>query len=229
MKNRPNNIPRSGAGPDSSQPVEKVVSPSATGIRLLIVDDHAVVRAGMAAMLSIAPGIDQVAMAADGTEVIQICDTFDPHVILLDLRMPGLDGHSALEAIIARWPQRRVVILTGSDKQADVKLAKRHGAAGFLNKSADPITVLNVIKLVAAGGTHFPAVRENEDSESTHLSPRELEVLRHLVRGFTNEEIGRVLGVSGETIKSHLKHVFPKLNAATRAEAASRAHELGFV
>ena len=105
----------------------------------------------------------------------------------------------------------------------------RGGAAGFLSKSADPATVLRVIEKVAAGETHFDEAAGDVGADDGGLSPRELEVLRHLVRGLTNDEIGRALGVSGQTIKGHLKHIFPKLDAATRAEAVTRAHELGLI
>lgn len=205
------------------------VSSSTDSLRLLIVDDHAVVRGGLEAMLAIAPGIGRIATAADGAQAMQLCASFLPHVILLDLRMPGMDGHSTLEAIVARWPQQRVIILTGNDSASDMKLAQRHGAAGFLSKSAEPATVLSAIKKVAAGGAYFPAVRESSSADCCGLSARELEVVRHLVRGLTNDDIGRALGVSGQTIKGHLKQIFPKLDAASRAEAVSRAHELGLV
>jgi len=195
-------------------------------IRLLIVDDHAVVRGGLEAMLSIAPGIERIATAADGAEALKLCGTFAPNVVLLDLRMPGLDGLGVLDAIARDWPRIRVIILTGNESPSEITLARRHGAAAFLSKSTDPAILLQVIKGVAAGGSYFPDAVAAAESD---LSPRELEVLQNLVRGLTNDEIGLALGVSGQTIKGHLKHIFPKLEAATRAEAVSRAHELRLV
>lgn len=197
--------------------------------RLLIVDDHAVVRGGLEAMLGVADGIGRIATAGDGGEALRLCESFSPDVILLDLRMPGMDGHSVLEVVARQWPQVRVIVLTACDTTADVKLAQGLGAAGFCSKSADPATLLGVIKAVASGGTHFPPARAGSHPEDAGLSARELEVLRHLVRGLTNDDIGRALGISGQTVKGHLKLMFPKLEVASRAEAVTRAHELGLV
>lgn len=229
MKPSTSKTPQTGRGAEAPAEPSKDVPATTASLRLLLVDDHAVVRGGLEAMLSVAPGIGNIATATDGMEALKLCASFAPDVVLMDLRMPGMDGHSALESIARDWPQIRVVILTGNDSPASVKLAQRAGAAGFLSKSADPATVLRVIREVAAGGTHFPKAPDTVPGEDAGLSPRELEVLRHLVRGLTNDEIGRALGVSGQTIKGHLKHIFPKLDAATRAEAATRAHELGLV
>ncbi len=229
MKRDGTKTPHSGGSSSAASQSSKDVPPAVAPIRLLLVDDHAVVRGGLEAMLSVAPGIGRIATATNGLEALRVCASFDPHIVLLDLRMPGMDGYSALETIGQKWPHIRVVILTGNDTPANARLAKRVGAAGFLSKSADPATVLRVIREVAAGATHFPDIQEGEHAEDAGLSARELEVLRHLVRGLTNDEIGRVLGVSGQTIKGHLKHVFPKLDAASRAEAVTRAHELGLV
>lgn len=209
--------------------VSKTMLCATDPIRLLIVDDHAVVRGGLEGLLAVAPGIGGVATASDGAEALLLCDSFGPQVVLLDLRMPGMDGHSALEAITSRHPQIRVIVLTGNDTPADEKLAKRNGACGFLSKSVDPPTLLRVIRKVAEGGNHFSARSEVVHQESCGLSGRELEVLRQLVRGLTNDQIGTSLGISSETIKSHLKSIFTKLATSTRAEAVNRAHELGLV
>ena len=229
MKSAHKKTPQSGHGDVPLDPASKGMLSAVANIRLLIVDDHAVVRGGLEAMLRAAAGIEQIATAADGHAALKLCATFLPHVILLDLRMPVMDGRSTLEVLTRDWPQVRVIVLTGNDTSAEVKLARRNGAAGFLSKSADPSTVLSAIQNVAAGGTHFSDATRGQSSGDTGLSSRELEVLQHLVRGLTNDEIGSVLGVSGQTIKGHLKHVFPKLDVATRAEAVNRAHELGLV
>jgi DNA-binding NarL/FixJ family response regulator len=229
MKTRRRKTPHSGRGSPARDPASKGMPPTTASLRLLIVDDHAVVRGGLEAMLAVAPGIERIATAGDGAEALKLCESFAPDVILLDLRMPGLDGHSTLEVLAREWPQVRVIMLTGNDTPAEVKLARRNGAAGFLSKSADPGTLLGVIEKVAAGGTHFPHTRAGSHPEDTGLSARELEVLQHLARGLTNEDIGLALGVSGQTIKGHLKLIFPKLAVATRAEAVTRAHELGLV
>ncbi|CAN5794601.1 response regulator transcription factor [soil metagenome] len=229
MKSKQEKTPRSGRCKTPVSKAMKNVPPLEPKLRLLIVDDHAVVRGGLEAMLALAPGIDRIATAADGAEAMRVCAAFEPNVVLLDLRMPGMDGHSTLEAIMTRWPGLRVIILTGNETSGDMKLAQRHGAAGFLSKSAEPKTVLSVIHKVAAGSTCFPVSMDHETQDSCGLSGRELEVLRHLVRGLTNGDIGLALGVSGQTIKGHLKNIFAKLDAGSRSEAVSRAHEMKLI
>lgn len=226
---KPEKPPRSGHCQTMSNSRWEVLHPTIEIFRLLIVDDHSVVRGGLEAMLSVVPGIDLIRTATDGAEALTLCASFDPHIVLLDLRMPGMDGHSTLEAIVREWPHIRVIILTGNDTPAEAKLARRQGAAGFLSKSADPDTLLRVIENVTAGTTWFPDLRDREPAEDHGISGRELEVLRHLTRGLTNDEIGCALGVTGQTIKGHLKSIYLKLEAATRAEAVNRAHELRLV
>ena len=199
-----------------------------TKIRLLIVDDHAVVREGLEAMLRRDPFFTKIATASSGAEAIATCVTLDPHVILLDVRMPGNDGFSVLETLLQRWPQLRVVLLSASASVAEVKLARRLGAAGYLPKTSDRQTLVQAIRTVAGGGTCYAADPEPTNGRST-LSARELEVIRHLGRGLSNYDLGRALGVSEHTIKSHLKAIFGKLGVADRAEAVARAYELGLM
>jgi DNA-binding NarL/FixJ family response regulator len=198
-------------------------------LRLLIVDDHAVVREGLEAMLGIDPCFERIATAGSTEEALPYCEEFRPHVILLDLKMPGSDGFNALEIIRQRWPDIRVLILSASATAAEVKLARRNGAAGYLGKSSDRATLLKAIRSAAAGATVFPVDPAPEPSEGPALSARELEVLRHLGRGLSSQDLGRVLGISGETVKSHIKAIFHKLGVADRAEAVARAYELGLI
>jgi DNA-binding NarL/FixJ family response regulator len=198
-------------------------------LRLLIVDDHAVVREGLQAMLGSDRGIAAIATAAGVDEAAQRCAEFQPQVALLDLRMPGGDGFTGLERLLPRWPALRILVLSASATAAEVALARRHGAAGYLSKSADRATLLAAIHAVAAGGTCFPPEAGSAAGADPGLSARELEVLHHLGRGLSNDDLGRALGVSGETIKSHLKAVFAKLGVAGRAEAVARAYDLGLL
>lgn len=221
-------IPRAGDGRPLASASDGGVDESLK-LRLLIVDDHAVVREGLEAMLSTAPGIGAIATASSGADAAQMCATFQPQVMLLDMRMPGGDGISALEAIMPRWPATRIVVLSASATAAEVDLAKRHGAAGYLSKSADRATLLRTIQTVAAGGFCFASDPAPSAPEIPGLSGRELDVLRHLGQGLSNDDLGRVLGVSGETIKSHLKAIFLKLGVNGRTEAVSRAYELGLL
>ena len=202
---------------------------SETKLRLLIVDDHAVVREGLEAMLRRDPHFEKIATASTGTEAVTITETFQPHVVLLDVRIPGNDGFNILETLLRRWPQVRVLLLSASASSAEVKLARRLGAAGYLPKTSDRRTLVQGICEVAAGGECFAAVEESSAPGRSALSARELEVIRHLGRGLSNYDLGRVLGVSEHTIKSHLKAIFGKLGVADRAEAVARAYELGLV
>jgi DNA-binding NarL/FixJ family response regulator len=203
--------------------------PADPSLRLLIIDDHAVVREGLEAMLGVDPCFEAIATAGSTEEALPCCADFRPHVILLDLRMPGSDGFNALEIIRLRWPDIRVIILSASATAAEVKLARRNGAAGYLGKSSDRATLLKAIRTAAAGGDFFPVEPAPAPSDGPALSARELEVLRHLGRGLSSQDLGRVLGISGETVKSHIKAIFHKLEVADRAEAVARAYDLGLL
>jgi DNA-binding NarL/FixJ family response regulator len=198
-------------------------------LRLLIIDDHAVVREGLEAMLGADPGIGRIATAASTDEALPVCESLHPHVVLLDLRMPGSDGFNALEIIHQRWPEIHVLILSASATVAEVRLARRNGAAGYLSKSDDRATLMDAIRTVAAGGLVFCHEAEPSTAPSVTLSARELEVLRHLGRGLSNQQLGLALGISSETVKSHIKAIFHKLDATDRAEAISRAYEFGLL
>ncbi len=195
--------------------------------RLLIVDDHAVVSSGIEAMLRVEEGFERIETASSAGEALEICAEFSPHVVLLDVRMPGVDGFNALELFLQRWPLLRIVLLSVSATPPEVKLAKRLGAAGYLPKTTNRATLIAAINQVAGGGTCFAA--DTGDSPLGVLTSRELEVVRHLGRGFSNQEIGRTLGISEHTIKSHLKAIFLKLEVSDRAEAVARAYEQGMM
>ena len=198
-------------------------------LRLLIIDDHAVVREGLEAMLGVDPGFERIETAASTEEALPICESLRPHVVILDLRMPGSDGFNALEIIHQQWPEIHVLILSASATVAEVQLARRNGAAGYLSKSADRATLLEAIRSVATGGLVFSQETAPSGSSPVTLSARELEVLRHLGRGLSNQQLGQALGISSETVKSHVKAIFHKLDATGRAEAISRAYEFGLL
>lgn len=198
-------------------------------LRLLIIDDHAVVREGLEAMLGVDPAFEDIATAASTEEALPLCEEFHPDVILLDLRMPESDGFNALEIIHERWPSIRVLVLSAGATAAEVKLAMRNGASGYLSKSADRATLTAAIHAVARGETVFAKEPAASTLDRSHVSARELEVLRHLGRGLSTQELGTALGISPETVKSHIKAIFQKLNVTDRAEAISRAYELGLL
>lgn len=206
--------------------------PSVTdSVRLLIVDDHAVVREGLEAMLRRDPLFETILTAASGKEALQRCaaDPEKPQVVLLDVRMPEQDGFTVLEVLQREHPQVRVIMLSASATSAEVTLARRLGASGYVSKTTDRQSLVAVIRIVAGGGTSFASQAPAPGEALNALSARELEVLRHLGRGMSNSDLGRILGVSEHTIKSHLKAVFGKLGVADRAEAVARAYELGLV
>lgn len=198
-------------------------------LRLLIVDDHAVVRDGLEAMLRVALAPVQIATASNGTQALQLCASFRPQIILLDVRMPGGDGFGTLESVQKSWPEIRTLLLSASATSAEVKLARRMGAAGYLSKSAEGSEVVQAIQRIVGGGTWFAAEPAPPEATQHGLSARELDVLRHLGRGLTNQELGRVLGISETTVKAHLRAVFAKLGVADRAEAVARAYQLGLL
>jgi DNA-binding NarL/FixJ family response regulator len=198
-------------------------------LRLLIIDDHAVVREGLEAMLAADPCFAGIATAASTEEALPLCEEFRPDVLLLDLRMPQCDGFSALEIIHHRWPAIRVLVLSAGASRTEIKLVKRNGASGFISKSADRSTLTGAIRTVAGGGTYFPSEASAESGDLPAISARELEVLRHLGRGLSSQELGLALGIGTETVKSHVKSIFHKLEVTDRAEAVARAYELGLL
>jgi len=203
---------------------------SSDDLRLLIVDDHAVVREGLEAMLVMALAPVRIASASTGAGALQICSSFKPHVILLDVRMPGGDGFEFLELLQNACPNTRILLLSASATPAEVSLARRKGAAGYVSKSMEGAEVVRAIRKILRGGTCFTTEEPVGDAlTGTGLSARELDVLRHLGRGLSNQELGRVLGISETTIKAHLRSVFVKLEASNRAEAVARAYQLGLL
>lgn len=209
--------------------MKPLLSSTTDSVRLLIVDDHAVVREGLEAMLRRDPLFESITTAASGREALQLCAAESPQVVLLDVRMPEQDGFTVLEVLQREHPKVRVVMLSASATNAEVTLARRLGASGYVSKTTDRQSLVAVIRTVAEGGTSFASQAPVQGEALNALSARELEVLRHLGRGMSNSDLGKILGVSEHTIKSHLKAVFGKLGVADRAEAVARAYELGLV
>jgi DNA-binding NarL/FixJ family response regulator len=201
----------------------------AASLRLLLVDDHRLVLDGLSAVLLTDPSIDCVETATCAREALEKCESTRPHVVLLDLRMPGDDGITILNLLKQRWPDLRVLILSGSATRADVSLARSSGAMGVLDKSVQRTDLLNAIQSIAAGVMVFPPSHRDHVHDGVALTGRELEVLQHLARGLHNEELAQALGIGVETIKTHLRTIFSKLDVASRTEAVARAHALGLV
>jgi len=203
---------------------------SSTGIRLLLVDDHSVVRMGLAAVLSLDEGLVVAAEAEDGAQALEKFRAEQPDVVLMDVRMPGMGGLEALRALRAAAPEARVIMLTTSEFDADVRGAIDAGAAGYLLKSVKRDELVRAIRCVHAGGRYLPEAigrRLAQLATRRHLSPREVEVLDGMRRGLSNRDIGVALLIGEHTIKTHVKAILQKLESADRAEAVARGFEQG--
>lgn len=206
----------------------------ASVLRLLVVDDHPVVRNGLTGMLSSQPDFAVVGEAADGREAIAAVAALRPDVVLMDLRMPELDGLSAIRAIRERPYPPPILVLTTYDGDTDILRAIEAGAAGYLLKDAPPADLYSAVRAVAAGGSPLsPSVAARLVHQVRHsseaLSTRELDALRLVARGFSNREIARDLRISEATVKTHLLHAFEKLGVGDRTSAVTRAMERGLI
>lgn len=204
-------------------------------IRILICDDHPVVRAGLQGMLAGQPDFVVVGEASDGVEAVAQVAALAPDVVLMDLRMPGGDGTQATTAIRAAYPATRVLVLTTYESDADIVRAVEAGAAGYLLKDAPREELFRAIRAAARGEAPFaPAValrlvsRLRTPIDET-LSTRELEVLNLVAQGASNRAIGKALHISEATVKSHLIHIFSKLGVDDRTAAVTAAVRRGLL
>ncbi|HXG77472.1 MAG TPA: response regulator transcription factor [Gaiellaceae bacterium] len=211
-------------------------------IRVLLVDDQSLVRAGFRMILAAEPGLEVVGEASDGAEAVALARAARPDVVLMDVRMPGLDGIETTRRIVAGETAPRVLVLTTFDLDEYVYEALRAGASGFLLKDAPEEQLLAGIRIVADGGSLFaPAVTRRLVERFAgarprpappgldELTPRELEILRLLARGLSNAEIAAHLVVSDHTVKTHVAHVLRKLDLRDRVQAVVLAYEAGVV
>ncbi len=202
---------------------------------MLIVDDHPVVRAGIRGMLAGEEDIDVVGEATNGQEAVDLAGDLDPHVVLMDLNMPGVDGIAAAKALRTSLPETHVLVLTTYDTDADISSAIDAGAVGYVLKDAPREELLHAIRQAAKGESVLsPSVAAKvmgrlRSGGQESLSPRELEVLEQVARGATNQEIAWHLHVSQATVKTHLIHIFDKLGVSDRTAAATRALEQGII
>jgi len=197
-----------------------------------IVDDHSVVRFGLKYMLRLGRDMKFAAEGATAEDAVRIAREVKPDVMLLDVRMQGRGGISALQEILSENPGQRVVMLTTSDAEEDVFQSLRLGAKGYVLKDADPEGVIAAIRAVAAGGTSFSdGIMQTYElrASAKGLSDREKEVLQAAAKGLTNQEIADAIGVSFSTVKVYLKHAFAKLDVSDRAEAIATAIRRGMI
>ena len=208
------------------------MNPTSPPIRLLLVDDHAIVRLGLRALLAAFPDLEIVAEAEDAASALTEWRKHKPDVTLMDVRLPGESGVAALALIRAEFPAARVLMLTTYDQEEDIYRAAKAGAAGYLLKDVKPADLAEAIRAVRAGGDWFPpaiARKLQERSVTPTLSPRELEVLALVAKGLSNREIARILEISEHTIKIHVRHLLEKIGASDRTEAVAEALRRGLV
>ncbi|MEV5963717.1 response regulator transcription factor [Kribbella sp. NPDC051952] len=207
-------------------------------IRVLVVDDHPVVRSGLIGMLAATDDITVVGEAGDGQEAVAMVESTRPDVVLMDLRMPRMDGVAATGAIVPEYPSTRVLVLTTYDTDTEILHAVEAGAAGYLLKDTPHAELLNGVRAAARGETVLaPPVaarlmsrlRTPAPSAAAQPSPRELEVLAAVARGLSNAEIGRELFIGEATVKTHLQRLFAKLDVDDRTRAVTVAIERGLL
>jgi DNA-binding NarL/FixJ family response regulator len=203
-------------------------------IRVLVADDHPIVRSGIVALLQTAEDVEVVGEAATGLEAVDLALALRPDLVLMDLRMPGIDGDEATSRILSVVPGIRIVILTTYETDDSILTAIGAGASGYLLKAAPQDEILAGVRSVAAGEVALaPRIAallvQRVKTPAPTLSPRETEVLRLVAAGQSNPAIAATLFVSEATVKTHLIHVFEKLDVRDRTRAVTRAMELGLL
>jgi DNA-binding NarL/FixJ family response regulator len=201
-------------------------------ITILSADDHPLIRAGLAAMLGFEPDMRVVAEAANGEEAIEQYQEHRPDVVLMDLKMPVMDGLAACQAIIAEFPDAKIVMLTTYDGDEDIYRALEAGARGYVLKEMLGVEIVGVVRTVQSGRRGIPApvaARLAEHTPRVALTPRELEVLQLMAKGFSNPEIGRIIGRTEGTVKVHAKNILQKLGVTDRTEAVTVGAQRGFI
>ena len=195
-------------------------------IRILIVDDHPVVCSGLTSMLSVQAGIEVIGSASSGEEALSIVRRDLPDLMLLDLRMPGMDGIGVLNALKKLERAPRVMVLTSFEKEEDIYRAIRAGAHGYLLKDTSESEMIEAINIVFAGKRYIPrhiAARLTERMMRSDLTARELQILELLAQGSTNKQIAGALSISDNTVRHHVNNIMEKLQVTDRTEAVATA------
>jgi DNA-binding NarL/FixJ family response regulator len=201
-------------------------------IRILIVDDHPVVRVGLSSMLGVQAGFMVVGSASNGTDAMKLARVLSPDIILVDLRMPGMSGIEIIRAMRREQIPARILVLTSFETDEDIYSTVKAGADGYLLKNTTQEEMVEAIRTVRAGKRYFPphiGARLAELMSRTELTPREHEILSLLAKGYSNKEIGRLLCISEHTARNHVNNILEKLGAKTRTEAAILAVQQGLI
>jgi len=212
-----------------------------SNIRVVVVDDQTLIREGLASLLALVPDLTVVGQAAGGREALELVAERSPDVVLMDVRMPGMNGVAATREVRTRYPHTRVIVLTTFDNDEYVFDALRAGASGYLLKNADPDYLAAAIRVVHAGGSildpaitgkvirHATRPGQARRALSERLTPRERDVLRLMAKGVANAEIAAQLCLSEGTVRNHVSHILGKLGTHDRAHAVRLAVEWGLL
>ncbi len=201
-------------------------------IRILVADDHFIVRIGLVALVNTEPDMEVVAEAADGAQAVELFARFKPDLVLMDLRMPLKNGIEAATEIRSQSPAARVLMLTTFDGDEDIHRALQAGAQGYVLKSSTGGELIPALRAVASGQKWIPRDVANRlafRKMFEDLTPREVQVLQHLAKGLANKEIANVLNISEHTAKDHLKNILGKLQVMDRTEAVTAAIQRGII
>ena len=201
-------------------------------IRILVVDDHYVVRMGLIGVVNLEPDMEVVGEAADGAQAVETFAKCQPDLVLMDLRMPLKDGIWATAEIRSKHPEARILMLTTFDGDTDIHRAVQAGAQGYVLKNTTRDKLIPALRAVAAGQRWIPkeiATRLAQRNIFEELTAREIQVLEQLAKGLANKEIGDVLKISEHTVKGHLKNILGKLLVADRTEAVTKAVQRGII
>lgn len=205
---------------------------SNSSIRVFSVDDHPLLREGIAALVNSQPDMELIAQASTGAEAVQVFKQHEPDVTLLDLRLPDMSGIDTLIAIRTEFPEARIIMLTTFEGDVEIQRALQAGARGYLLKNMPPSELLDVIRQVHAGKKRIPpeiASQLAEHLSDETLTEREVEVLKEVANGNRNRNIAENLFISEETVKVHIKHIMEKLGAADRTQAVAIGVRRGII
>jgi DNA-binding NarL/FixJ family response regulator len=202
-------------------------------MNVLIADDHPLFLAGVRDLLGREEGFEVIGEARYGPEVLPLVSRLHPDLLLLDLRMPGLDGLACLERVRARHPKLKVVVLSMCSEPEQIQAAFKRGACGYVLKSIDANDLTSAIRQAVDGTAYhafgLPALDEDTSARLAGLTEREIEIVKAVARGLSSQAIGKELWVTEQTVKFHLTNIYRKLNVANRTEAARWAFSQGFV